>query len=132
MKKIILICFLITSSVNAWETYTDTSIKSWIGYPLDSIIKQWGYPDEEKTIAGKKLYIWLDYDYSSARNTGGLQISSTSKNGSKTSLSFGGDIAVDYCKKTMEVNENNIIINGYRKGNSCPLLYGNRLMNKQK
>jgi len=37
-------------SAYAWETYMYKSIKSWIGYPLDSLIKQCGYPDEEKAV----------------------------------------------------------------------------------
>ncbi len=37
----------------------------------------------------------------------------------------------EFCKKTIEADENNIIINGSWKGNNCPLLYGLKLMNPQ-
>ena len=134
MKKLIIICLLfISTSAYAWETYMDKSIKSWIGYPLDALIKQWGYPDEEKSIAGKKLYIWIDYDYDTDINAGGISISSTDKKGRETVFSMGGEPVVNYCKKTMEINEHNVITNGSWKGNNCPLIYGGRkLMNSQK
>ena len=134
MKKIIIICLLlISTSAYAWETYMDKCIKSWIGYPLDSLIKQWGYPDEEKNFAGKKLYVWIDYDYDTDVSAGGFSVSSTDKKGRETEFSIGGEAVVDYCKKTIEVDENNIILNGSWKGNNCPILYGGKkLMNQQK
>lgn len=133
MKKFIIIfLLLISASAYAFETYMDKCVKSWIGYSLDDLIKQWGYPDEEKSIAGKKLYIWVDYDYDTETNSGGIAISKTDKKGRETVFSMGGEAVVDYCKKTIEADENNIIINGSWKGNNCPLLYGARkLMNPQ-
>ena len=132
MKKIILISILLTTTcAYGWEAFMDRCIKSWIGYPLDAIIKQWGYPDEEKNVAGKKLFIWIDYDYNNNRNSGGISISSTDKKGNETVFSVGGENIADFCKKTIETDENNIIINGSWKGNSCPLLYGSKLMNPQ-
>lgn len=132
MKKFVLICLLLTTTcAYGWETFMDRCIKSWIGYPLDTMIKQWGYPDEEKNVAGKKLFIWIDYDYNNSRNIGGVSISSTDKKGNETVFSMGGENIVDFCKKTIETDENNIIINGSWKGNSCPLLYGSNLMNTQ-
>lgn len=133
MKKFILICLLLVStSAYAWETYIDKCIKSWVGYPLDALIKQWGYPEEEKSIAGKKLYIWIDYDYDTNTNASGISISKTDTKGRETVFSIGGETIVDYCKKTIEVDENNVILNGSWKGNNCPLLYGwKKLMNPQ-
>jgi len=133
VKKFLIICLVfISSSAFAWETYMDKCIKSWIGYPLDNLIKQWGYPDEEKNIAGKKLYVWVDYDYDTNTNSGGFKISSTDKKGRETVFSLGGDTAVEYCKKTIEVDNSNIITNGSWKGNNCPLLYGGKkLMNQR-
>ena len=132
MKKIILISILLTATcAYGWEAFMDRCIKSWIGYPLDAMIKQWGYPDEEKNVAGKKLFIWIDYDYNNNRNSSGISISSTDKKGNKTVFSVGGENIADFCKKTIETDENNIIINGSWKGNSCPLLYGSKLMNPQ-
>ena len=132
MKKLIILLILfIPLSASAWETFMDKCIKTWIGYPLDSLIKQWGYPDEEKNIAGKKLYVWVDYDYDTDTNVGGISISKTDKKGRETVFSMGGETVVNYCKKTIETDENNVIINGSWKGNNCPVLYGGRLMNPQ-
>ena len=133
IKKIILIyLLLLMPNVFAWEAYLDKCIKSWIGYPVNDLIQQWGYPDEEKTIAGKKLYIWMEYDYTNSINAGGVTFSQVDKKGNETSLSFGGETIAEFCKKTIEVDDNNIVVGGQWKGNSCPLIYSNKkLMNRK-
>lgn len=133
MKKFILILVLIIPlKVFAWEFFMDKCIASWIGYPLDSLMKSWGYPDAEKYIAGKKLYIWETSETSYNRDSG-FTIVSTDKKGRETVFSSGGELEVEYCKKIIEVDENNIIINGQWKGNACPNFYivGKKLVNPQ-
>ena len=128
MKKIILslilLLLIVPLSSNAWELFMDKCIKSWIGYPLDSVIKSWGYPDYEKNIAGKKLYIWETYDYSTdIIPDSGMSITSTDKKGNETPFSLGEQTRIEYCKKILETNDNGIIINGQWSGNSCPMFY---------
>ncbi|MCR4880718.1 MAG: hypothetical protein K6A44_02030 [bacterium] len=124
MKKIILTLslLLISSSAYAWNPFMDKCIVSWIGYPLDSVIKKWGYPDEEKTIAGRLLYIWVSYDYDTDA-AGGITVISTDKKGRETVFSAGGTPIIEYCKKTLEVDKNGIVINGQWAGNDCPMFY---------
>lgn len=133
MKKFILISLLIIPlSASAWEFFMDKCIQSWIGYPLDSVIKNWGYPDQEKNIAGKKLYIWETYDYDTDIVPGsGFSIVSTDKKGRETIFTSGGETKLEYCRKTLETDDNNIIINGQWKGNDCPQFYmvGKKLVN---
>ena len=135
MKKLLLFFLLfITTSANAWERYMDKCIASWIGYPLESVIKRWGYPDQEKVIAGKKLYIWETYDYdTNVSPAGGFSVTSIDKKGRETIFSAGGETVIDYCRKTLEVNNNNIVINGEWKGNDCPQFYtfGKKFVNPQ-
>ena len=125
MKKFVLICLLIVPlSACAWDLFMDKCIASWIGYPLDSVIKSWGYPDEEKNIAGKKLYIWEERDYDINTDRGSrFSISSTDKKGRETVFSSGGEPEVEYCRKILEADDNNVIVNGQWKGNACPLFY---------
>ncbi len=133
MKKYILIfMLLIPVSAYGWEFFMDKCIASWIGYPLDSLMKSWGYPDDEKNIAGKKLYIWESSETSINRDAG-FSIISTDKKGNETVFSTGGEIQVEYCKKIIEVDENDIVINGQWKGNACPNFYfaGKKLVNPQ-
>lgn len=125
MKKFIIISslLLIPLSAYAWESFMDKCIQSWIGYPLDSVINKWGYPDQEKNIAGKKLYVWETYDYDTDNTVGGFSISSTDKKGRETTFSSGGQVIPEYCIKTLETDKNGIIVSGHWKGNDCPKFY---------
>ena len=72
-------------------------MSSWTGSNVNEVIKSWGYPDEEKTIAGKHLYIW----------TRELTVN---------------NLAVQKwnCTRTFEVNPENIVIGWQWEGNNCP------------
>lgn len=123
MKKILIISLLIVPlGAYAWESFMDKCIQSWIGYPLDAVIKKWGYPDNEQNIAGKKLYIWETVDYDVDTDSG-WSISSTDKKGRETIFSSGGVPKIEYCRKTLETDEKGIIVNGQWKGNDCPKFY---------
>ena len=127
MKKLIILAILaIPLGAYAWESFMDKCISTWIGYPLNSVIKKWGYPDQEKSIAGKKLYIWetVDYDYNSVVTENGFSITSTDKKGRDTTFFIGSETPqLEYCKKTLEVDNEGIIINGQWTGNACPKFY---------
>ena len=133
MKKIILISLLLLPlSAHAFEPFMDKCIRSWIGYPLDSVIYKWGYPKYDKNIAGKKLYVWETYeetiDYS-----GGFTVSTKDKKGNETSYTSGGVPKLEYCIKTLEVNNDNTVVGGHWEGNGCPYFYfiGKKLVNPQ-
>ncbi len=111
-------------SAIAWESFMDRCIGSWIGYPLDSVIKKWGYPEYEKNIAGKKLYVWETYDYDTDVVEGtGMTITSTDSKGRETSFTSGGQLKVEFCRKILEVDKNNTIVGGQWEGNDCPKFY---------
>lgn len=125
MKKLIVLCFLlIPLSAFAWESFMDKCIQSWVGYSLDSVIKKWGYPNYERSIAGKKLYVWetIDYDSDVIEGTG-ITISATDKKGRETSFTAGGQLKMEFCRKTLEIDDNNKVVNGQWEGNDCPKFY---------
>ena len=125
MKKLIIISLLlIPLGAFAFETFMDKCIQSWIGYPLDSVIKKWGYPTEEKSIAGKKLLVWETYDYDTDVIEGtGMTISTKDSKGNETSFTSGGQLKVEFCRKILEIDNNNIIVGGSYEGNDCPKFY---------
>ncbi len=125
MKKLIILCLLLTPlSAFAWDSFMDKCIRSWIGYPLDSVIKSWGYPVQEKNIAGKKLYIWETYDYDTDVIDGtGWTITSTDRKGRETSFTSGGQLKVEFCRKIIEVDNNKNVVGGQWEGNDCPKFY---------
>ena len=134
MKKIIIFLLLLMPlSAFAWESFMDKCIASWIGYPLDSLIKKWGYPDQEKNIAGKKIFTWETYDYDTDNTVGGFSIVSTDSKGRETSFTSGGQAKLEYCIKTIEIDDNGTIIDGHWKGNDCPKFYliGKKLVNPE-
>lgn len=135
MKKLILIIVLLMPlTAYAWESFMDKCIKSWVGYPLDSVMTKWGYPEEERNIAGKKLYVWTTYDYDTEVVEGtGITITSTDKKGNETTFSTGGQLKIEFCRKILEVDKNNIVLNGQWEGNYCPKFYwlGKKLVNPE-
>ena len=63
MKKILSILFLLlATTISAFAFGVDstmgTVMDSWKGSHIDKVIDRWGYPTDEKTVAGHKLYIW--------------------------------------------------------------------------
>jgi hypothetical protein len=70
----------------------EKALDSWIGFPVEKVIQTWGYPDEEKTVAGHKLYVW----------------------GKPTTLD------APFCSRTLEVDENNVVKSWEYSGGNCP------------
>ena len=60
MKKILAGLFILF--VCQISVYADTAMSrvmgSWQGENIDTVIKYWGYPNDEKNIAGHKLLYW--------------------------------------------------------------------------
>jgi len=54
----ILPCLLLTACIS--PKMVDSHLEAAKGQPLDSLIKQWGYPDGEQMVAGKRLVTWKD------------------------------------------------------------------------
>lgn len=110
MKKLLLVVFILTiypTVASAIET-KDTMkriMDSWIGENLETVIEHWGYPTDEKTIAGKKLYYWTISSYSVTGNQ---------------SYVYGGEAT---CSRILEVDKNNNVIKWQWSGNSCPITY---------
>ena len=87
-------------------------MNSWQGAPLDAVIAQWGYPHQEQTIAGHKLYRWF--------YTKNVAMPATvNVIGNTAFVSGGGNIRGD-CVRTLEVNEKNVVIKWEWSGNNCP------------
>lgn len=83
------------SSADA-EKLMDEIMSSWLGAPLDAAISQWGFPDQERKIAGRTIYVWLDGD-------GGI-----------------GNIA--NCERLASVDKRNVINGVDYKGINCPFM----------
>lgn len=125
MKKNLLfvICLFIiflTSGCGSSE-FMKYAMSSWVGYSIDDVMIQWGYPSEERTIAGKKLVYW------NRKWTSYVQQSSSDHYNS-------GYYKEYYCNRILEVDDKNIVTGWQWEGNGCPSRIssrGIRLMNPQ-
>src|SRR5262245_16704061 len=94
----------------------DRVMESWKGAPLDAVIAQWGYPHQEQTIAGRKIYRW---SYSKTFVMPSTTTGTVTAYGINTMTTGGGVIRGD-CVRTLEVNELNIVVRWQWEGNNCP------------
>ncbi len=99
------ICLISFQSIVYAESFMSKAMKTWVGYPLDSVIKAWGYPDDERIIAGKHLYYWGTIP----------TVVTVYDNGSSSTPK--------YCQKIFAVDDSNIINDWDWKGNNCPFSY---------
>ena len=129
MKKILIVflCILITPIATfafGIQSTMDTVMNSWMGCHIDRVIDRWGYPTEEKTIAGHKLYIWktertvTEDEYTTTKEH-------TDKKGRTyyTSSTSGGGVEVYTTERILEVDDNNIVIKGQYSGNDLPFTF---------
>ena len=129
MKKIIILAFAILSvqlctfAFGVDSTMT-TVIDSWKGYNIDRVIDRWGYPTEERNIAGHKLYVWKTERTvtSSGYTTTKPHTDSKGRTYYTTSTS-GGGTTVYTTERILEVDENNIVIKGQYGGNDLPFTF---------
>tara|TARA_B100001093_G_C26160990_1_gene731573 strand:- start:99 stop:503 length:405 start_codon:yes stop_codon:yes gene_type:complete len=91
-------------------------MESWEGSQITEAISQWGYPNSQQEIAGKKLYVWdrTVSGPSSSTSTGTISGNSVSI---LTNTLGGGNWN---CRRILEVDDNEKIIGWQWGGNNCP------------
>lgn len=58
MKKVLAVVAIALTGCATSESIDRAVSARVVGKPIDAAIKHYGYPDQEMTIAGRKLYIW--------------------------------------------------------------------------
>lgn len=104
MKKLLLILFMLPVFLLSGcgsESVMEKIMNSWMGCHINGVIDQWGYPDYEKNIAGRKLFVWGE---------------DTQVIKSNTYHSYN----YKACTRIFEVDNNNIIISWQWEGYDCP------------
>ena len=109
MRKILASFFVII--IFQGSVYADSAMSrvmdSWQGENVDTVLKYWGYPNDEKNIAGHKLLYWYQN-----QNPQYIQTSA-----------YTGTVTQNYCTRILEINEHNIVNSWQYEGNSCPNFY---------
>lgn len=109
MKKILISIFMIfvfQSGVFA-DNAMSRVMNSWSGEHIDTVFKYWGYPNDEKNIAGHKLLYWY--------NNQSPQYIQTS--------AYTGTVTQSYCTRILEIDKNSAVSSWQYEGNSCPNFY---------
>jgi len=120
MRKIFtkVLFFLILTSCSGGISggVMDKIMSSWVGSNISEAINQWGYPNSQQEIAGKKIYIWdrTVSGPSSSTSTGTITGNSVSI---LTNTLGGGNWN---CRRILEVNSTETIISWQWGGNNCP------------
>ena len=126
MKKIIisllLVILLMPLSAEAFgiKKTMRAIMRSWVGESIDSVINSWGYPDYEKTIAGRHLYYW---DWSYYVGNPGYINAQAHTYGNTTNINAytcGGGTRNVYCNRVLEVDDKGIVKSWEWSGNNCP------------
>ena len=129
MKKLLgILFFILFTTVSAFAFGVDstmtTVMDSWKGCHIDKVIDRWGYPTEEKTIAGHKLYIWkTERTVTSSENTTTKEHKDSKGRTYYTTQTYGGNTQLYTTERTLEVDDNNIVIRGKYSGNDLPFTF---------
>ncbi|MBR2525668.1 hypothetical protein IKE67_04310 [bacterium] len=129
MKKVLYIFLsIILVQVSAFGFGVDntmsTVMDSWKGCHIDRVIDRWGFPTEEKTIAGHKIYIWKTERIESSSGYTETKAHKDSKGRTYyTTDTYGGGTEVYTSERIIEVDENNIVIRGKWSGNDLPFTF---------
>ena len=129
MKKILsVLIILLATAVSTFAFGIDntmaTVMESWKGSYIDKVIDRWGYPTDEKTVAGHKIYIWkTERTVTTSEST--TMKPHTDKKGRTyyTSQTYGGNTEVYTAERIIEVNDENIVVRGRWSGNDLPFTF---------
>ena len=129
MKKILsVLIILLATTVSTFAFGVDstmaTVMDSWKGSHIDKVIDRWGYPTDEKTVAGHKIYIWkTERTVTTSEST--TMKPHTDKKGRTyyTSQTYGGNTEVYTAERIIEVNDENIVVRGRWSGNDLPFTF---------
>ena len=93
-------------------------MQSWYGSHINEVIDQWGPPGQESNVAGRRFYSWGHSQSATlpSQTTGNATVTGNTVTYNATTT--GGTISGS-CTRSFEVNSQNIVINGFSKGNNC-------------
>lgn len=128
MKKMVLVVFsIVLSACSPMRNTMNDVMTSWKGAHIDEAIEQWGYPDESREIAGRKLYVWKTSStkqlYEKEVTKGRVDAYGNYAEETKT---IGGGTWYGDCHRILEVDAEGTITKWEWKGNDCAFYKGGR------
>lgn len=100
-------------------------IASWHGAHIDEAIARWGYPTDERTIAGRRLVYWdrtvtLDMPATSSTQGTATRVAPGVVTYASTTHHSGGGSSAWACVRTLEIDAAGFVVGGAWQGNNCP------------
>ncbi len=129
MKKILMVLLaLLCTTISVFAFGVDstmaTVMDSWKGCHINQVIDRWGYPTDERTIAGHKLYIWKT---ERTVTTDGYSTTREHKDSKGktyyTTETTSGTTEIRTTERIIEVDENNIVVKERWSGNDLPFTF---------
>lgn len=96
-------------------------MSSWKGASTDQVIRQWGYPHEERKVVGRTLLVWyrnVQMTMPMTANTTGT-VSSGYVN--TTTTFMGGGTSSFGCTRILEIKDD-VVTSWQWEGNNCPFM----------
>ena len=119
MTRIIIVALVVLTVSGCAASAEKGIIKSWLGSDINEVVSQWGPPQGEREVIGKKYYIWgHSQSFNLPAQTHGTATvigNSVYYNGT----TYGGGTVGGTCTRSLEVDENNTVVAGYSQGNNC-------------
>lgn len=109
MRLVALSIALLTGCATATM---DRVMRSWVGEHIETVVKQWGYPNAEREFRGRKLYVWND--------SGSYIIPSHSiATGTTAPRASIGYAIPGACERLLEVDDHGMVRAWQWQGNNC-------------
>ena len=97
------------------EEFMTSAVESWIGTPIEDVVRYWGYPGDTRQFEGRTLYQWRrDAAYQMPQTTS-VQVWGNSAVATTT----GGGVLTGECTRSLEVLDGVVVVANWQ-GNDCP------------
>lgn len=104
----------------------DQIMQSWSGASLSEVISQWGYPNDERDVAGRRLFIWSEtsdvFLPTTSTTIGTVNTYGNQSFVNANTSAWGGGMLTATCARILEVDENETVVGGQWQGNNCPFM----------
>jgi hypothetical protein len=98
-------------------------MSSWEGANINAVVRQWGYPDEQREFNGKKLYVWRhNKSFYMPATTNTIGAINPYGGFNATSTTIGGHAVSGACDRILEVDGAGIVTKWQWQGNNCPFM----------
>ena len=122
MKRIVALLIVLTfvSACSGAFGTMDRIMKSWEGATLNEVVSQWGYPTGQQEFSGRKIYHWDRNMTMNLPSTTTGTVNVIGNTAYVNTMTHGGGPSNWSCRRTLEVDKNDVVVSWQWGGNNCP------------